>query len=160
MDLPYSRKNLPNNLAMHIRQPEIPSVVAVGQPRVVQPQEMKNRGVQVVDGDAVFGGAVADFVGGAVLGAALDAGAGEPDGEGVRVVVAAGAAALDQGEPAEFAAPDDQRFVQQAAAFQVREQSGDRHVGLAGETGVVGLDVHVAVPASFVFLAAGINLHE
>ena len=58
---------------------------------MVDAEQVQDRGVQVVDADAVDGGLVADLVGGAVMDAALDAAAGQPGGEGVRVVVAAGA---------------------------------------------------------------------
>src|SRR5205085_11499871 len=46
---------------------------------------------------------------------------------------------------AEFAAPDDQRVVPQAAGLQVAQQGGDRPVGLLGVLAVV-LDVGVVVP--------------
>src|SRR5215468_11817 len=76
------------------------------------------------------------------------------------VVIASSAAALDERQPAELAAPDDQRLVEQAAAFEIRQKGRDRLIGLPREAGVVGGDVHVAVPASFVFLAAGVDLDE
>ena len=83
---------------------------------------------------AVDGGLVADLVGRAVADAALDAAAGHPDGEAVRIVVAAGLlACLRDRQPAELAAPDHQRLVEQAALVEVRQQAGDRLVGLAGE---------------------------
>ena len=47
--------------------------------------------------------------------------------------------------PAELAAPDDQRLVQQAALLQVRQQGRDRLVGLPGVVAVVQ-DVAVVVP--------------
>ena len=66
-----------------------PAVVAVRQLRVVEAEQVQDGGVQVVDADAIDGGLVADLVGLAVVDAALDAAAGEPGREGVRVVVAA-----------------------------------------------------------------------
>ena len=64
----------------------------------------------------------------------------------MRVVVAA-LAALGHRHPAELAAPDDQRALEQAPPLQVVEQAGDRLVGSAAHGGVVGLDVVVGVPA-------------
>ena len=86
--------------------------------------------MEVVDVDAVDLGAEADRVGRAVDGAPLDAAAGQPHGEAVRVVVAA-LALLRHRHPAELAAPDDQRLVEQPAPLQVGQQAGDRLVGPA-----------------------------
>ena len=74
------------------------------------------RRVQVVDVDLVLGGVVAVLVGRAVPEAALDAAAGQPHREAVRVVVAAVVAALGRRRPAELAAPQHQRVLQQARA--------------------------------------------
>ena len=105
---------------------------------------------------------MADLVGRAVDDAALDAAAGQPEGEGVRIVVAARASPFcDERQPTELAAPDDQRLVEQAALLAGR--SSRPAIGLSvspAKPAMVGLDVHVAVPAPFVFLAAGVDLHE
>ena len=86
--------------------------------------------MQVVDVDRVVGDVVAEVVGLAVGDAGLDAAAGQPDGEAARVVVAAvvvgGQRALAVDRPAELAAPDDQRVVEQAALLQVGDQGGAR----------------------------------
>ena len=52
----------------------------VGEALVVDAELVEYGGVEVVDGDGVLGDAVAEFVGGAPGGAALDAGAGEAGG--------------------------------------------------------------------------------
>ena len=89
--------------------------------------------MQVLDVEAVADGGCAEFVGLADADAALDAAAGHPHGEAVGVVIAAGAVGvLGRRLPAELAAPDHQRLVEQAAPFQVLEQAGDRLVGAAG----------------------------
>ena len=125
------------------------------------PEQVQDRRVQVVDVDGVDGGGVADLVGLAVADAALDAAAGHPDGEAVRVVVAAGLlAGLGDRQAAELAAPDHQRLVEQPALVEVGQQAGDRLVGLAGELLVVPLDVGVAVPGELVVHAARVDLDE
>ena len=125
------------------------------------PEQVQDRGVQVVDADAIDGGLVADFVGCAVGVPPLT----PPPAS--QVVKACGlwsrpglAPFCASGKPAEFAAPDDQRRIQQAAGFQIGQQAGDRLIGFAGEAAVVAGDVDVAVPAPFVLLAAGVDLHE
>ena len=65
----------------------------------------------------VVDGLVRPFVGRAVGDAALDAAAGEPGGEGERVVVAA-LGALAAGHAAELGGPDDDRVVEQAGCFK------------------------------------------
>ena len=53
---------------------------------------------------------------------------------------------LDRRRPAELAAPNDQRLVQHAAGFQIRQQSADRLVALTGQPAMVDFDVVVTVP--------------
>ena len=95
-----------------------------GRAVVVDAAQVQHGGVQVVDVDilAVFQVAVAQFVGAAVGEPALDAAAGHPDGEAVDVMIAADA--LAHRRAAEFAAPDDQRVVEQAALLEVVHQGG------------------------------------
>ena len=61
-----SRQDLPHHLAMHIGQPEVAAGVAVGEPGVVEAEQVQDRGVQVVDVHGVLDGLVAEFVGRAV----------------------------------------------------------------------------------------------
>src|SRR5208337_4650529 len=77
-------------------------------------------------GDRAVLGGVADLVGGADDGAALDRAAGEQDGPAARVVVAA-AGGVDLGGAAELAEGQDQGVLQQPALGQVLEQ---RRVGV------------------------------
>jgi hypothetical protein len=98
-----------------------------------------------VDVDLVGGGVPAVVVGGAVAMARLDAAAGEPHRDPVRVVIAAVAALGGRG-PAELAAPPHQRVVEQAAALEVAEQAGDGPIDLAGVLLVVAAEVGVPVP--------------
>ena len=76
----------------------------------------------------------AEFVGLAEDDAGLDAAAGEPHREGVDVVVAAdGVAVLAHRRAAEFAAPDDQRVVEQAALLEVVHERGAGLVDFAAD---------------------------
>ena len=51
---------------MHVGQAEVAAGVAVGEPGVVEAEQVQDRGVQVVDVDRLLDGLVAEFVGGAV----------------------------------------------------------------------------------------------
>ena len=99
--------------------------------------EQRHQGrVEVVGADLVDGGLVADRVGLAVSETLLHPAAGHPQRVGARAVVAAdvphldAAAVLAHRGAAEFAAPDDQRFIEQPALLEVVEQGGDRLVDL------------------------------
>src|SRR5687767_1893538 len=71
--------------------------------------------------------------------------AGEPNGEAAGIVVAAGAVLFGVGGAAEFAAPPDQRILQQASLFEVGEETGDGFVHGAGVVGVFG-EIGMLVP--------------
>ena len=60
------RQDVPHNLAVHVGQAEVSAGVAVGEPGVVEAQQVQDRGVQVVDVDGFLDGPVAELVGGAV----------------------------------------------------------------------------------------------
>ena len=57
------RQNLPHHAAVDVGQAIVPAAVAVGQPLVVQPQRVQDRGVQVVDVHLVLYGVPAEVVG-------------------------------------------------------------------------------------------------
>src|ERR1041385_4104411 len=95
--------------------------------------------------DAVSHGFVADLVCCTVDRAAFDSAAGHPDGESVRVMVAA-LAALSHGRSAEFAAPDYEGFIQHPPALQVLKQPCDGFVGGSRHLFVVKYHVVVGVP--------------
>src|SRR5262245_17192155 len=86
-----------HHLAVHVGQAEVAALEAVGQLRVVEAQEVKDRRVQVVDVYLVLDNVEAQLVRGADGLAPLDPAPGQPHGEGVRVVVAAVVAPLHHG---------------------------------------------------------------
>src|SRR5437868_2876226 len=90
--------------------------------------------------------------------AALDAAAGQPDGEAVVVVVSA-VAALAARRPAELGRPDHDRLVEQAALLEVLQQPGERPIDLGAQGGVVTLEGGVRVPGTG-RAAAVEDLHE
>ena len=103
--------------------------------------------------DAVLDGFETELVGGAVNVAAFRAAAGEPHREAVVVVVAAGGGVdflalrkFDRRGAAEFAAPDDEGVVEEAALFEIGEEGGEALAAFVGEAAVAFLNVVVAVP--------------
>ncbi len=138
--------------AVDIGEAEVAALGAEGEALVVEAEAVEEGGLDIVDVDGVLDDIVAEFVGGAVDGAGLNAAAGHPHGEGFGVVVAAagaaeGGVAFDHGGAAEFAAPDDEGFVEEAALFEVGDEGGAGAVGGAAEFAVVAGDVAVGVPA-------------
>src|SRR6266478_1911485 len=112
-----------------------------------------------MDVDFVVDGGVAEIVGGADNLAPFDASAGHPGAEAAWTVIAA-LAVLSGGSSAKFAGPNNEGLVQQAAALQVREQSGDGLIRLAAMKRVVLMDVGVGVPIFVVMTSAGIDFDE
>src|SRR2546422_899598 len=113
---------------MYVRQAIVSPLKLVRQLRVVDAETVQDGRVQVVNVDRLVDHVVAKLVRLAVRVAAPDAGAREPDGEAARMMVAAvvvgGQRSLTVDRAAELAAPDDERVVEQAALFEVREQGG------------------------------------
>lgn len=123
---------------MDVGEAKVAALIAIGQSSVVNAQEVKNGGVEVVDvhgsrrpmffvglrvhwGAVFVGDIVAVVVGSSVGDAGLNAAAGHPNGKASGMVVAAvvvlfeGALAI--GCSSEFAAPNDKGFIKHAAAF-------------------------------------------
>src|SRR4051812_15272762 len=98
--------------------------------------------------DRAVDGGVADFVGGADDLAAFDAAAGEPDRVAAGGMIAAFfvAAAFGAGSAAEFAGPEDQRRVEQAALLEIHQKCRDGSIRLAGEGRVIAEKIGVSVP--------------
>src|SRR5215471_17910508 len=105
---------------------------------MIHAEQAEQGGVQIVDVNLVGSGAQPDVIGGADHFAALDAATGHPDAEAVGVVVAAAANAavgvtVGHGGASEFAAPNHQGAIQQAARFEVGEQPGDGLIDGSGD---------------------------
>src|SRR5262245_59048498 len=120
---------------MHVGQPEVASLKAIGQPRVIDAQAMQHGGLEIMYVHAVLHNVVAIVVGFAVADARLDAAASHPEREAAAMMVAAvvgrgeGPLAIDGAS--EFAPPDDERLVQEAAILEVLHQSGTGSIDVA-----------------------------
>ena len=132
---------------LHVGQPHVAAGVAVGQALVVEPEQVEDRGVQIMHVHRVLDGLVAELVGPAIGDPRPGAPSGQPEGESLVVVVAA-VGVLAVRRAAELPAPDHQRLVQQPPRAQVRQQAGDRPVDGPGVPGVAGLQAAVLVPVA------------
>ena len=70
-----SSQDILHDIPKHVGQPIVAPAVAVGQPRMVQPKQVQDRGVEIVHVDPVFCDRRADVVGRSVREAAFDSGA-------------------------------------------------------------------------------------
>ncbi len=84
-----SDENRSNDLTIHVGQPEVSARVAIDQARVVDPHEVKDRGVIVMDVHGVGHDLDAVLVRGSVGKASAYPSAGQERREGLGVVVAA-----------------------------------------------------------------------
>src|SRR5829696_8628027 len=111
---------------------------------------MEKRGMEVADVDRVFDDVVAEVIGLAIDGAAFDAAAGKPKGEAARMmvppIILLRKAALAVNGAAEFAAPDNQRAVEQATRFDVVNETIGGLVHVFALHGQTAIDVGVMVP--------------
>lgn len=132
-------------MAMDIGEAEVAAAVAEGELLVVETHQVENGGVQIMDMDLLVNGGEAEFVGGAVGQATLDAAAGHPDAEAVMVVVAS-IASLGGGSSAKFTSPEYQGVFEQTALLQVHEQGGDRLITIFRLGAVAFFQIAMVVP--------------
>ena len=135
-------------MLLDARQPHVQPLEFEAQPAVVDAQAMEDGGVQVVDVHGIGDDVVAEVVGLAVNHPRLDACAGHPEGEALRMmitaVIVAGELALAVDRPAKLTAPDHQCVVQKSALLEVGYQC-EVLPGQRPRTGVAGRRGHVAV---------------
>ena len=148
---PRLRQQRLYHFAVNVREAEVAALEAVGELLVIHAEEVEDGGVEVVDGDGIFGDVPGEVVGGAVGLAAFDAAARHPETEGAGVVIAAGdlfetGAIFAKGGAAEFGAPDDEGGIEQAALFEVFQQGSDRLIDHAGIVLQSGIEVAVMIP--------------
>ena len=147
----YSSQEVFDDVAVDVGEAEVAAGVVIGEVFVVEAEEVKDGGLEVVDVDLFVSNMEAEVIGGTV-GAGFGAAASHEGGEGLRVVVASGLAAkggvgFDHGGASKFAAPDDEGFIEQAMTFQILDEGGGGLGGLFAVVDRIALDVGVGVPA-------------
>ena len=141
--------DLLGNFPINVRQAKIAARVLVRQLFVVDPHQVQDGGVQVVDRHPVLYGIVAEFIGFSIAKASFDAAARHPHREPLGVMVAADdlrVARLGSWCAAKLAPPQDQRIFQQPPRLEVLDQARYRLVDLADVDLVSLFQVGVLVP--------------
>ena len=104
---------------MHIGEPELSALVAVGQLGVIDPGEVEDGRLHVVHVDGILSDVPTVFVRCPVGGSGFDTSTGHPPGEGAAKVITSGIGAtgttLTERSAAEFPCKDDQCIFQQTA---------------------------------------------
>ena len=108
------------HFSMHVRQPEVAPLKAIRQTLVIDAQQVKNGGVQIVHVDRVLDDGRREVVCALVDEPALDPSSCEPNRERLGPMVAAqpvgpSSAVFAQTSTPEFPTPNHQRFVEQSA---------------------------------------------
>src|SRR6266851_5847220 len=115
------RNDVVDDLPRDIRQTEVATAGAIGKFRVVDAHEVEDGGVDVMDVHRLVHHLPPEVIGRSIGHAALDASAGEPHAEAVRVVVTtgmgSGSAELDHRRSAKLRTADDDGLVEEAAGF-------------------------------------------
>lgn len=130
---PASGENVCCDVTEDVGESDVAAALGVRQTRVVEPKDMQERGVKVMDCAPVFSGVIPVLVSAAVPKASFDAAACHPDRKSFRMMISSKFALsrLHRGCPAKLASPDDEGVIEQAPFFQIREQSCNRLVDLS-----------------------------
>ena len=102
---------------MNIGQSEVPTLEAIGQAFVVDPEQVQHGGVQVMDMDFVLHGTVAKFICCSPGKAGLDSTTCHPARKAHDMVVAS--RTLSHWRASKFSTPDDQCLIEHASLLQI-----------------------------------------
>jgi len=113
------RENFLYHVAVDIGQAEITPGIAIGQSLVIESQQVKQGGVEIVHVDFVLDRFVPKLIGGTVGETGLQAIASQPGRKSSCIVIASGAIILSVGRATEFTAEPDDGILQQSPLLQV-----------------------------------------
>ena len=110
---------------------------------VVQPKQVQDRGVEIMDMHAILGHGYSQLIRRAMHDAAFHAAACHPGGKHLMVMFAAfGVGRFVIRRSPELGCPDDERVVEQTSLFEVAEERGDGAIDVSGKMFMIA---HVAV---------------
>ena len=144
---------------MHVGQTHVTTAETIRESFVIEPQQVQDRGVQVVDGCDLIDGMHPKFVSRAVRDSTLHATSGEPHAEALGMMIATiGPSGMRSA--AELTGPDDERFIQQSALLEIDEQPGDGLIGIERVLLVSLLEIAMLVPSAVGLTRRAIDLDE
>lgn len=138
-------------MSVYVSESKIAAGVMPGEPRMVEAHEFEQCGVQIVYMDAIFDGAVAEFIGAAIGHAAADATTGEPYGKTVMIVITSGWIAASDGNfnsrcTSEFSATQHECVIEDSALGEVGEEGSDGAICFLPQSAVFTGDVSMGIP--------------
>ena len=146
-------------LAVDISEPHVTALVRIRKLRVIESDETQNGRIDIVNAERRFLGAKAELVTRTKHLTTLNTGACHPHAECIRMMVPT---VLSFGErrPAEFAAPYNQRRIEQTARFEIGQKTRDRKIGLLAHLRMGSREIGVRVVPIFADVRAGVELDE
>ena len=109
-----SRDDFLDHVAMHVGKSKVATSKSVGEAFVVDSHKIQDRGMKIVNVDFVFHGPPTEFIGCAMHGPSFHASTGQEHGKS-EWMMATSVLSFERGRTPEFAAPHNERFIEQAA---------------------------------------------
>ena len=134
---------------MHIGEPEVAALVAVGQALVIDAQLLQNGGLKVMHVHGIFDDIDAVVIGCSVGHTAANTAASHPVSETIRVVITSIVLlcelTLAVDCPTELPAPDDEGIIKHTALLEIEKKRGRGLIGIAalGRNLLLGIVVRV-----------------
>ena len=110
------REEISHNVAMHVGESIIPTAMAIRQSSVINPEEMKDRGVKIVNVHAVLGDGCAKLIRATIGKPPFHARASQPRGK-TGAVMAPAFLTINSRGAAELGGPDHEGVIEHAALF-------------------------------------------
>ena len=146
-----------NHIPVDVGETKVSARVPIGEPFVVDSQEVEDGCLEVMGRDPIPGNLVAAFITCAVDGAPPDAGSSQPGAVDPCMMPAPiGAWGWNERTASELRRPNDQGFLEHAPALQISKQAGDRPIDVSRES-IVGAHICMGVPVA---IDAGIPVNQ
>ena len=140
---------------MDIGQSIVTTLLAEGQPSMVDTEAVKYSGVEIVNVNRVANDVVAKIVRGSMNVSASSSTSGKPHREATSMMISTVVgfhAPLTIDGSSELSAPDDQGILQHSSSLQIRDESCLGLIDVSTLFGNVGRDSSMLVPAAMVKL--------
>jgi len=115
-----------DDFSVDVGEPEVAACVLEGQLLVIEPELMKQRGMEIMNMNSATYASEAELVRLAVRVAGLKAATCNPNGKAIWVMIAASSVFLCIRRSTELASPPNNRIVQQPTLFKILEQRRNR----------------------------------
>jgi hypothetical protein len=128
-----SCQQISGNLSGDIGESEIAALIGVRKLLVIQPKQVQDRGVKIVDMHRIFDHVETEFIRLAIHESLFDPPTSEPDREGVFVVIPSGTlliATLEDRRSSKFGPENNQRLIEKTTGLQIFDEGGNRAICL------------------------------